>query len=358
MDNLKTAMVAWIIAGHALLGYSATGGWAYDEVNEVEFAPGVELALAAVIGPSGLYVIGVFFFLAGLFAPDAVVRVGPRRYARDRLVRLGVPWAVSALLLWPLAVSVAYRAAGWDATPWGLVAHREPLLDSGALWFALVLLIYSLGYAAWVAVRRREPVNRPIGFGRLAGLALVVAAATFAVRLVFPARSAQPGDLHLWQWPQCVAMFAFGVAAARRGWAARTPDRVHRGCAAVVVGARVVTPVVGLLSGVRELSGDSGPYLGGWTPQALLLAAVESVLVVAGSVWLLGLAQRRMTRDGPAATGLARAAFPAFVAQGPVLVLLATALRPAPWPAEGKAPLVAVLGLVVCFAVGALVSRR
>jgi hypothetical protein len=29
-DNLKAVLVAWIIAGHAMLGYAAIGGWPYD----------------------------------------------------------------------------------------------------------------------------------------------------------------------------------------------------------------------------------------------------------------------------------------------------------------------------------------
>ena len=27
IDNLKAVLVAWIIAGHAMLGYAAIGGW-------------------------------------------------------------------------------------------------------------------------------------------------------------------------------------------------------------------------------------------------------------------------------------------------------------------------------------------
>jgi peptidoglycan/LPS O-acetylase OafA/YrhL len=55
LDNLRTVLVAWVIGGHALLGYAAVGGWAYDEFNEVTFAPSTELVLAAILGPSCLY---------------------------------------------------------------------------------------------------------------------------------------------------------------------------------------------------------------------------------------------------------------------------------------------------------------
>lgn len=151
LDNLRTILVAWVIGGHALLGYSAVGGWAYDEVREVTFAPATELVLVAIVGPSGLFVIGLFFFIAGLFVERAVVRRGPGSYAGDRLRRLGLPWLVSALLVWPASVWLADIAAGREVSFWWVLAHRRPLLDSGSLWFALVLLIYSLAFA--VALR-------------------------------------------------------------------------------------------------------------------------------------------------------------------------------------------------------------
>src|SRR5262249_28349650 len=56
VDNLKVLLVAWIIGGHGLLGYAAIGGWPYDEVNEVTLSPRVELILAALLGPSALFV--------------------------------------------------------------------------------------------------------------------------------------------------------------------------------------------------------------------------------------------------------------------------------------------------------------
>lgn len=361
IDNLKTLMVAWVIGGHALLGYSATGGWAYDEVNEVTFTPGVELVLGAVLGPSGLYVIGVFFFVAGLFSADALARKGAGHFAWDRLLRLGLPFLVSALVLWPLSVWLAYRAAGRGGSPWEVMLGREPLLDSGALWFAEILLIYSLAFAAWRRFVRPAPVlapTRTLSGRHLVGAAVLVTATTFLVRLWVPARSTQPGDLHLWQWPQCAAMFCLGIVAARQGWAARIPDRVYRGCAAVALSALVLVPTVGLAMGVRDLTTDLAPFLGGWNLSALGTAAFEGALVVAGSVWLLGLAQRGFTWHGPFAQTLSRGAFVAFVLQGPVLITLAVAARPMPLPAEAKAVLVGAAGIALCFWLGAKMTRR
>lgn len=358
VDNLRTVMVAWVIGAHALMGYSTVGGWAYDEVNEVVFTPGFELALTVLVGPSGLFVIGAFFFVSGLFTPASVRRKGRREFVLDRTRRLGLAWLASALVLWPLALWVAYRAAGHDATPLSVLLDRDPVLDSGALWFALVLLIYSVGYAAVARVRRPEPRVTDLRFTGLVVAAAGIAASSFVTRLWFPARSGQPGDLHLWQWPQCLGMFVLGVAAARSDWARRLPDRIFRRSRAVAGGTLVAIPPVALALGVTSAASGVDAFVGGWHWQSLLTACFEGTLVVFGSVWLLGLAQRRFTWAGPFATACARGAFPAFVLQGPVLVLLAVAQRPLALPAEAKAILLLVTGLAASFWLGHRLTRR
>ncbi|MBN9112474.1 MAG: acyltransferase family protein [Pseudonocardia sp.] len=355
LDDLKVLLVAWVIGCHALLGYSAVGGWAYDEVHEVTFAPGVEFVLVALLGPSGLFVIGLFFFVAGLFTEAAVRRHGPGHYAVDRVVRLGVPWLVSALLVWPLSVWVAYAAAGRKVSPWWVFVHREPFLDSGSLWFALVLVLFSVAFvlvgAVVPAVRRPAP-RGPSGGVRLALVAAGIAVTSVVVRVWFPARSGQVADLHLWQWPQCLGMFLLGIAAARQGWAAHVPDRARRACGWVTLVVLVALPPVALLSGLQDVARDAAPYLGGWSWQAAATALVEAVLVTAGSVWLVGLAERRLHGAGERARRWSQAAFAAFVVQGPVLMLAAAALRPLPAPAEVKAPIVAVAAVAACFWLG------
>ena len=353
LDNLRTALVAWVIGGHALLGYSHVGGWAYDEVHEVTFAPGFELVLLALLGPSGLFVIGMFFFIAGLFTERAIARHGPRGYLHDRALRLGLPWLVSAVVVWPASVWVAYTAAGRHVSPWWVLTHRDPLLDSGSLWFALVLLVYSAAFALW-RMRRPAPAapTRPLTGAHLVAAVAAVAVTSFVVRLAFPARGGQILDLHLWQWPQCLGLFALGVVAARHGWARHVPDGVRRGCGIATVGTLVALPALALASGLSDLVRDVGPYLGGWHWQALATATVEGVLVVAGSVWLVGLAERRLAGAGPRARRWVGAAFAAFVIQGPVLMVLASAMRPFPLPAEVKAPVVAAVAIAVCFRLG------
>jgi fucose 4-O-acetylase-like acetyltransferase len=144
---LKVILVSWVIGGHALLGYAALGGGPYDEVAEATIAPRVELVLSVIFGPTALFVIGTFFFLAGMFAPAERTRLGAGGFVRHRLVRLGRPWLAFVVLVWPLSMWLAYRAAGHDVLPWETFLYRQPFLDSGPLWFVQVLLYVSIAYA-------------------------------------------------------------------------------------------------------------------------------------------------------------------------------------------------------------------
>jgi hypothetical protein len=352
VDNLKVVLVAWVIGGHALLGYAAIGGWPYDEVNEVTFHPGVEAALAALIGPSGLFFMGTFYFVAGIFTPGSIERKGAGRFVAERVVRLGVPWVLSAVVVWPTFVWIAYRGAGRNVSWWHVFTHRHPFLDSGSLWFVGVLLIFS------VVVALAPPLEeRAITATTAVGMTVAVAGTTFLTRLVFPARSGQVGDLHLWWWPQCLGMFLLGVVGGRK-LAERVPDGIYRMTRNVVIGTIVVLPVAAASFGVLDLARNAGPFLGGLTWQAAALALIEGILVVAGSLWLVGLAQRRLAWHGAFAEGLARSAYVAFVVQGPILLSLATAMRPLGLPAEVKAPAVGAGAIALSFAIGWVVTSR
>ena len=358
VDNLKALLVAWIIGCHALLGYTAIGGWPYDEVQETTIPPRMEFVVLALLGPTALVVIGAFFFLAGLFAPLEMAHEGPRRFARNRLLRLGVPWLAFMLLIWPLFMWFAYRAAGHQLTYWEEFRQRHPFLDSGPLWFVQVLLYVSLAYAVWHRLGMGQRFRATARGHALLWCGIAVAVASFVVRLWFPARSQQVLDLHLWQWPQCVGLFCLGATASGWHWAEQVPARVRRRCGLVIVAALVVAPVVVVMSGVRNFARDGVVFLGGWHWQSWVLAVVEAALVVAGSVWLLGLAQRLLTFEGALASACQRAAYAAYLLQVPVLLSLEIAMRPAPLPALAKVVLVAGVSVVASFWLGWLLVER
>jgi Acyltransferase family len=357
IDNLKAVLVAWVIAGHAFLGYAAMGGWPYDEVAETTLPRTLELGLEVVIGPTALFVIGTFFFLSGLLAPRSLAQHGPAGFARQRLLRLGLPWLLFTLFIWPLVMWAAHRAAGYPLPIWQALQARQPFLDSGPLWFVQILLYVSLAHALLSWGFQRHDFHPRVAF-TLIMTAVAIAAASFIVRLWFPARSQQVLDLHVWQWPQCIGLYVLGVLFAGQNWAERVPRRVARGGGIAVLIAIAVGGGVMAILGISDLKRDDGPFLGGWHWQALALDVIEATLVVGGSIWLLAWAQRWLTSRAVKLTRLSRSAYLAYLLQVPVLIGLEIAGRSLGWPAALKAVVVAAFAVAGSFGLAWFLTYR
>jgi hypothetical protein len=296
-----------------------------------------------------------------MFTPGERSRLGAGGFVRRRLVRLGVPWLAFVVLVWPLSMWLAYRAAGHDVLPWDTFLHRQPFLDSGPLWFVQVLLYVSVAYALWTRFDPRHHTGESappavVGRSTLALVILLIAVGSFLIRLQFPARSQQILDLHLWQWPQCVGMFALGVLVSSQGWVSRVPDDVARWCRRAMLVALAAASAMMVGFGVDDVARDGAPFLGGWQLEAAVLAVVEAVLVVAGSVALLHLVQTRLSSPGLLFTRCARGGYAAYMLQVPVLIGLSVALRPLAVPALAKGLTVGVLGVVLCLGLGSILT--
>lgn len=316
-----------------------------------------------MVAPFGLFMIPLLFLVAGLLTPASLERKGSGGYVRDRLLRLGVPFAVFTFLVWPAMLHALYRPLGnAPGSYWAeLVGTPQESLDTGYLWFVGDLLIFSLAYAGWVRMRGDHPSwswRGEVKAGQLVGVTAGVTLATFLVRLVFPFDSQKYVDLNLYQWPECVALFALGVMASGKGWLTAVPDRLRRqsrNATLAAVGGFAVFAGSGAALGVI----DDQTWGGGWHLDAFMFAALESTLALFGPVWLLAVAQRHLDRHlrwaGPV---VSRSAYGAFLVQGLVLIGFAVALRPVAVPAELKAVVVAGGGVAGSFMLAWLLIRR
>jgi hypothetical protein len=345
LDNLKVVLVTVIIVGHAFITYGDVGSWAYQEPSMNE---PFRILAGLVVALGSLFAMGVFFLIAGLLTPGPLRHKGSRGFLHDRLLRLGLPFLVF-LVVYPIVdwwgrqgavtLGAALRAQLWR-------------LDPGPLWFVLVLLLFSVGYVAWRAVRPARPDAGPLRWSTLGWFGLAIAVGTVLVRLEFPINSSQILSLHVWQWPQCLGLFVLGVMSAERGWLDPVPERVRRGSGiAALLGVAVI--VVAFSLGRESLD----PFAGGLTVPAIVTAVCEAVIALGLSIWLLGHFQRRHDRTGRVRSALARAAFGAYVLQAPVLVVLAVALAGLDVPPEVKFLVVAPVGVAASFGLAWLLTR-
>ena len=353
-------MVAGVIAAHAIAGYAGMN-WTYADVAEGEMGTMAKAVFALLLLPFAVFVMALFFFVAGLLTPASIDRKGPRQFARDRLIRLGIPLAAFTLVLWPLMTYGLYAAAGSDWGLWDVYAD-DPTLDNGPLWFVEALLIYSLVYAGWLGWRsRRGRVPIPATAGplrprHLMRLGVGIALATFVIRRWFPFDSLQFTNAHVWQWPECIGLFGLGIVSARRGWLRPVPDGIRRGCGRVAVVA-IIALIVAFAS-TQDPDRALDVFGSGWRWQPLLFATIGGTLSVAASIWVLAFAQRHFHRGDRRARAMSRSAYAAFLFQGLPLIVAALALRPLGMPLEVKAVLVAGGGIAGSFALGWVLVTR
>lgn len=350
IDNLKVVLVAGVITTHAILSYADTGDWFYQEENLGDIAT-ILVLLPGIVG--ALFAMGLFFLVAGWFSPAALARKGTRGFAQDRLVKLALPLAAYIVVVTPFVNAlVAYQTEHIDRPVLAFYRHLISHLDTGPLWFVAVLLLFSLGYAA---VRVVHPATTgasgPLRPRHLVGLALVIGGLSFLVRLQFAMDSHQVMNLHVFQWPQHLALFSFGVVCAERGWLSPVPDPLRRGCGWATIASVAALPMIMALGGAFAEDGSPEAFSGGLHWESLATAAIEGALAVSASIWLLGWFGRRWTHQGPLARQMARAAYGAFIIQTPVLVLLALALRPLSAPPELKLLILAPAAVACSFGV-------
>jgi Acyltransferase family len=335
-------LVAGVILAHAFMTYGDIGSWPYQDISDLD---AFNIVAALAVGLGSLFAMGLFFLIAGLLTPGPVARKGSAGFLRDRLLRLGVPFAAYVLVVMPV---LNILASDDSKSFWANVAD----LDAGPLWFVGALLLFSAVFVGWRSARPVPLPRPPVGGRFLVILALGMAIASFAVRLVFPMNSEQIFMIHVWQWPQCIGLFALGIAAAERGGLDPVPARIRRRAGWAAIGGALATVAAFAVS-----HDEFDPYAGGLTWQAVVTVVSEGVVAVGFSVWLLARFQEHHDRTSPFRAALARSAYGAYVLQAPVLVLLALALEVWSEPPEVRFLVLAPVGVAASFALAWLLTH-
>jgi len=348
LDNLKIILIAGVIACHATLIYGPGDGWLGYHEGRPGILETLILGIPGMLG--GLFWLGVFFLIAGMLVPKSLQKKGSGKFSQERIVHLGIPLIIYALLVMPLLKYGVVRDLGQTSQPpwtWAL-DHILPLY-AGPLWFVGALMIFSVAYAIYDKLWPGRPRgDATITLRGMVLLALTIAVLSFLFRLVWPIYSDQFLGLHLWQWPQYVLLFWAGAWAAERGWPTLS-DPVWRRCGYAILALAVLGSLVILTAYKGVLPSDPGLYSGGWHWESLLASAIEGALAVVAPFWLLGFFRRHVNSMFPLGKQLIRSYYGAYVIQAPVVMGLALALRRPAIPTELKFLVVAPLGIVASF---------
>lgn len=136
LDRARTFLTLVVLLHHAVIPYTYFG----------HTDPASWIGFDVIVLATDSFFMAMFFFLSGLFTWPGIARKAPSAFLRDRLLRLGLPFAIAAFTVIPLAYyAIALRndpglsfASFWWRTvtvgPW----------PSGPIWFVWVLLAFDL----------------------------------------------------------------------------------------------------------------------------------------------------------------------------------------------------------------------
>jgi peptidoglycan/LPS O-acetylase OafA/YrhL len=182
LDRTRTFLTLVVLLHHAVIPYTYYG----------HTDPKSWIGFDCVVLATDSFFMAMFFFLSGLFVWPSLARKSPQVFLRDRLLRLGLPFAIAALTIIPIAYyaielrqhpDVSFAAFWWKTVtvgPW----------PSGPIWFVWVLLAFDLSASLLYRLSSRllDPINRMSlrGYDRPAEFYLFLAAVTAV--LYVPAR--------------------------------------------------------------------------------------------------------------------------------------------------------------------------
>jgi fucose 4-O-acetylase-like acetyltransferase len=364
IDNIRILLVVLVVLHHLALTYGAEGPWYYHEGQSDTITATVLTLFVAV---NEAFFMGFYFLIAAYFVPRSLERKGGGQFLKERLLRLGVPFASQLLVIAPLVSYVlGITIWGFEGSFWAYIEaywKGYELLDTGPLWFVEALLMFSVVYALWWWLAKpptRTAANEDSAPGNvaIAVFALVVGLITFAVRIWLPVGwSFAPLGFQFPHFPQYIALFVVGIIAYRRGWLPAISEDTAKGrlWGRVVAFLIALAPVLFVAGGA--LQGSTESFRGGLHWQALVYALWEQFLCVGMVISLLVSFRRRYSRQGGLARDMSTSAYAVYVFHTPIVVLVALGLRGIDLYPLLKFGLVALICLPICFAVARLTKR-
>ena len=352
-DNLRTWLIMLVVPTHLAQFYGGVGFYYVEPPYNNLFAY-VVLVFFLLINVA--YFMGLLFLISGYFSLPSLARKGPRHFAKDRLIRLGVPLGVYFFVLNPIAYLSIY------AMPASLTHITTPLswrdysqlVGMGPLWFVAMLLIFDIGYAICWTIRRnrvlqRESRNEPPSYRTMAAFILLLAVTSYLIRIVIPLGRFVAGFPTISYLPQYLSFFIIGTVAVRHNWFRTVPKSMGRVGFALAIVATITLFPLALTGGTRCL-GD-----GYW--QSAVYALWDSIVAVGMALGLITFFRERINWSGRVSRFLQRHSYAVYIIHAPIIVFVAIALMGLPLEHLLKFGLAAVISIPLCFATAYLVLK-
>ena len=370
LENLRGIVILIVLAFHAALAYvsfappmsdfsSPPFTWRAFPILDNHRFFGFDLFCAW----QDVYLMSLMFFLSGLFVWPSLMRKKNAAFARDRVLRLGVPFLFGILIVMPLASYPSYSVTALDPSLPGYLEKlfALPFWPVGPLWFLWQLLALTALAALvnWVAPRAIPALGRwSAGAGTHVGRYFVWLVGLSALAYVPLALAFTP-----WAWsngiqlcrPLHYAVYFFagvgiGVGGIDRGLVAA--DGPLARCWTMWLAAALAS--LGLWLGVSALTFHRAASLG-------VQAAADLAYVIAcacGCFFLIGASLRFAAARSRLLGALGANAYGLYLLHYVFVVWLQFALLALPLFALVKAPIVFAGTLLLTWTANAMLARN
>ena len=337
LDALRGMMMLLGIYLHAAVAYSEHGNWPWKDGSTTRL---FDVSLGLVHA----FRMPVFYVMAGFFAALLLERRGAVGFARNRAIRILVPFAVGWAVLFPLVKLLAIAAVSLEqptAMPPHFSSVRAVLgrLDPMHLWFLeYLLLFYAIALVA-IPLSRRLPllvvwINRtfravmisPLGPCALAVMTFPTLCLMRDAAIDDPSGFAPEGRI-------VIAYLAFFAC----GWLLwRNADLLFR------LARFPRAPILLMVGVVGALLGYSIWYWQHSTGTHMLLGLLASAWFLALAMWLfifgfIGIFLRLFERPIPWIRYLSDSSYWLYLAHMPVLLVFQIAVTETGWTPAVKA---------------------
>ncbi|MFC2014628.1 acyltransferase family protein [Chloroflexota bacterium] len=364
IDNWKTWLITLVVLHHLALVYGAGAPFYYSEPPFTD--PLAYLVLMVFILFNQSWFMGAFFLISGYFTPGSFDRKETGSFLRDRLLRLGIPLVVFIFVLSPVS------SIGFYQMPASLTGITNPLtwqsypklIGLGPLWFVAMLLIFDFGYAAWRVVTRNRASqtainSAPPGYLAIGIFVLVLALASYLVRIVIPMGKEVLGFPTLSYLPQYFSLFILGIIASRHNWFRTISNsKGIGGFGIALVSGILLFPLAfsgNFLS--LELSPATANFTGNGQWQSAVYTLWDSTMAVGICLGLITLFRRFFNWQGKLGRLLSQHTYTVYVLHIPIVVFLAVGLKGISFAPLLKFGMAAIIGVPLCFVVAYLIRK-
>lgn len=375
LDRLRSFVTLLVLLHHTLLAYHPYAPppgpfegpsllWTAFPVVDSARLP----AAAWIVGFNDVFFMSLMFLISGVFVWPALARRSAYDFARERLLRLGLPFMIGAAVLAPLAYYPAWRTGGGEpgVIPFWRAWTSLSVWPAGPAWFLWVLLAFGLLAAGVYAVAPSsgESLGRFLARRRPGGLFAILVTTSAAVYLPV-ARTVDPmawlsyGAFFV-QITRAAHYFVYfligiglGAVTLERGAFAPAGEFTRR-CWLWVLGAPIAYTLLTAIQYRLATAGEGDPAV-----SALRIAADLAFVISCATscVALLALFFRFSGRQGAIGASLARHAYGIYLTHYVFVTWLQWRLLDEPWPALSKAAMVFGGALLLSWIATALLRR-